>query len=155
MLIVKKHYLFPCQKLARMSSFKDRKKFEFITNGSALKLFLFKPLLSELKFPLVKSFPTTFILKQENIQVSGKHAIKGPYFSQEFCVIFLFVGAHNSKENIVNLLTKKVIWYPNFFFINVVPKRPWWPSGLSHCSNSSRVAAEDPGLNPAQVRLTN
>ena len=73
---------------------------------------------------------------------------KGPYFSQEFCVIFLFVGAHNSKENIVNLLTKKVIWYPNFFFINVVPKRPWWPSGLSHCSNSSRVAAEDPGLNP-------
>ena len=27
--------------------------------------------------------------------------------------------------------------------------RPWWPSGLNRRSNSSRVAAEDPGLNPA------
>ena len=27
--------------------------------------------------------------------------------------------------------------------------RPWWPSGLSRRSNSSRVAAEDPGSNPA------
>ena len=27
--------------------------------------------------------------------------------------------------------------------------RPWWPSGLSRHSNSSRVAAKDPGLNPA------
>ena len=25
---------------------------------------------------------------------------------------------------------------------------PWWQSGLSHHSNSSRVAAEDPGPNP-------
>ena len=63
-------------------------------------------------------------------------------------MIFLFVGAHNSKENILYLLTKKSYLVPKIFFINVVPKRPWWPSDLSHCSNSSRVAAEDPGLNP-------
>ena len=28
--------------------------------------------------------------------------------------------------------------------------RPWWPSGLSCCSNLSRVAAEETGLNPAR-----
>ena len=31
--------------------------------------------------------------------------------------------------------------------------RPRLPSGLSHRSNSSRVAAEDPSLNPAWGRL--
>ena len=33
---------------------------------------------------------------------------------------------------------------------NVDINQQWWPSGLNHCSNSSRVAAEDPGSNPAR-----
>ena len=37
-----------------------------------------------------------------------------------------------------------------FFDINKPLKYPaWWSSGLSRHSNSSGVAAEDPGLNPA------
>ena len=33
--------------------------------------------------------------------------------------------------------------------LKVCCNRSWWPSGLSHRLNSSRVVAEDPGLNPA------
>ena len=35
------------------------------------------------------------------------------------------------------------------FIIMFLVSRPCWPSGLSCCSNSSRVASKDPGLNPA------
>ena len=38
----------------------------------------------------------------------------------------------------------------SYLQISVVKNLPWWPSGLSCCSNSSRVAAKDSGLNPAQ-----
>ena len=37
----------------------------------------------------------------------------------------------------------------NFQKIINFQNRPWWPSGVSRRSNLSRVAAEDPGLNPA------
>ena len=39
------------------------------------------------------------------------------------------------------------IW--KFKKIKIENNRPWWPSGLIRRSNSSRVAAEDPGSNPA------
>ena len=45
-----------------------------------------------------------------------------------------------------------VIWYFNKLiteWVKHVINRPWWLSGLSRHSNSSRVVAEDPGLNPA------
>ena len=39
---------------------------------------------------------------------------------------------------------KKPVYGQNCLVFQGSANRPWWPSGLSRRSNSSRVAAEDP-----------
>ena len=51
---------------------------------------------------------------------------------------------------ILNLVTRLVELPEITYGISLDRNRPWWPSGLSRYSNSSRVSAADPGLNPAQ-----
>ena len=51
-----------------------------------------------------------------------------------------------------DLSGETVKWSKLFINLSVLYRvgwyQPWWPSGLSPHSNSSRVAAEDPGSNP-------
>ena len=63
------------------------------------------------------------------------------YFNQ------LMVAAYNQK--LIKILLSVFLLLHFIPLLRQEKNWLWWPSGLSGHSNSSRVAAEDPGLNAA------